>query len=54
MTDRNCNSCLWSTRSGDCRRWRCEFVDKQEAYEAWKEKKEKRNEQRTGNETADD
>ena len=36
MTEkRDCNKCLFATRSGDCRRWKCEFVDMDEAYEAW-------------------
>lgn len=35
----NCNKCLWATRNGSCASWDCEFVDKQEAYEAVKYRK---------------
>lgn len=40
--DRDCDKCIWSTRSGGCSSWDCVFVDKHEAFEAWK--KEKTNE----------
>lgn len=36
-----CDKCIWSTRSGGCSSWNCNFVDKHEAYEAWQEKHEK-------------
>ena len=39
-SERNCNACIWSTRDGGCSSWDCEFVDKMEAYKAWKEKQE--------------
>jgi len=34
--DRDCNRCLWATRDGGCASFDCEFVDKNEAYTAWK------------------
>lgn len=37
----DCETCLWAQRSGGCMRWGCEYIDKHEAYEAWKEKHEK-------------
>ena len=36
----SCHTCIWSTRDGGCSSWDCEFVDKREAYKAWKEKQE--------------
>ena len=36
--ENNCDKCLWATRSGGCASWSCEYVNKREAYEAWKEK----------------
>ena len=33
--ERDCNKCLFATRSGDCARWKCEFVDMEDAYEGW-------------------
>lgn len=35
-TERDCNKCLWATRDGGCASWDCEFVSKQDAYDAWK------------------
>ena len=32
----DCDKCLWATRSGGCASWSCEFIDKHEAYVAWK------------------
>lgn len=32
---RDCDKCIWATRSGGCASWNCEYVDKHEAYEAW-------------------
>ncbi len=32
----DCNKCIFATRDGGCTSWDCEFIDKQEAYEAWK------------------
>lgn len=37
--DRDCDKCIWSTRSGGCSSWDCVFVDKHEAFEAWKKEK---------------
>ena len=34
--ERDCNNCIWSSRDGNCSSWECEFVDKREAYNAWK------------------
>ena len=34
--ERDCNKCLWATRDGGCASWDCEFVSKQDAYDAWK------------------
>ena len=40
MEDRDCNACIWATRDGGCASWECEYVNKREAYNAWKEKQE--------------
>lgn len=34
--ENNCDKCLWATRSGGCASWSCEYVNKREAFEAWK------------------
>ena len=44
-SERNCNACIWSTRDGGCSSWDCEFVDKREAYKAWKERQDETAEQ---------
>lgn len=36
-TEYDCNTCIWARRDGECAAWECEYVDKDEAYEAWKE-----------------
>lgn len=36
--ENHCDECLWATRSGGCSQWDCEFIDKTEAFEAWREK----------------
>lgn len=33
---RNCNRCIWSTRSGGCASFGCDFIDQEEAAEAYK------------------
>ena len=35
--ERDCNHCLWATRDGGCASWNCEYVNKQDAYEAWRD-----------------
>lgn len=35
----DCNNCVWARRDGGCTSWDCEFIDKDEAVKAWKEKK---------------
>ena len=42
MTERDCNHCLWATRDFGCASWDCKYVNKQEAYEAWKEKQKEK------------
>lgn len=37
----DCNKCVWARRDGGCTSWDCEFIDKDEAVKAWKEKKRK-------------
>ena len=39
--ENHCDECLWATRSGGCSQWDCEFIDKTEAFEAWREKHER-------------
>lgn len=34
--ERNCDKCIFSTRSGGCVSWNCEFIDIREAEKAWK------------------
>lgn len=41
----DCNNCIWSSRDGSCSSWDCEFVDKREAYKAWKERQDETAEQ---------
>lgn len=41
---RECNECIWSTRDGSCSSWDCDFIDKEEAAIAWREKKEREKE----------
>ena len=36
----DCNKCIFATRDGGCASWECKFVDKEEAYKAWKVAKE--------------
>lgn len=33
-TDRMCDSCVWSTRSGGCASWDCHFIKQQTAVDA--------------------
>ena len=35
-----CNKCLWATRDGGCSSWNCNFISKDEAFEAWKQVKD--------------
>lgn len=35
-TERDCDKCIFSTRSGGCVSWNCEFIDIREAEKAWK------------------
>lgn len=41
----DCDKCLWATRSGGCASWKCDPIDKREAYTAWKENHEKEQKQ---------
>ena len=36
LADRNCDNCIYSTRSGGCYSWFCEFIPVKEAAHAWK------------------
>ena len=36
MTEMYCDKCIFSTRSGGCVNWDCEFIDIREAERAWK------------------
>ena len=35
---KGCNNCLWATRDGGCASYDCEYIDQQEAYDAFKNK----------------
>ena len=37
---RDCDKCVWATRSGSCSSWNCDFINQAEAAEAWREKQE--------------
>lgn len=32
---RDCDDCVWATRSGSCRSWECRFIPIKEAAAAW-------------------
>lgn len=42
MTDRDCKTCVWSSpwegEGNGCTTWDCEYINKREAAEAWREK----------------
>ena len=40
MNDRNCDSCIHKTAEG-CRSWECEYINRDDAIEAWREKQER-------------
>lgn len=46
MEDRDCKSCVYSSPSFDgdngCIAWACEYIPREEAIAAWKEKQERR------------
>lgn len=35
MSERNCDDCVWATRSGFCRSWECRYIPIKEAAAAW-------------------
>ena len=37
MTDRDCDNCARCGRDG-CKSWDCDYINRKEAIEAWKEK----------------
>lgn len=36
MTERDCENCVWATRSGSCRSGECKYIPIKEAAAAWK------------------
>ena len=36
---RDCNSCVFGQRDGDCASWSCNYISRKEAVEAWKKLK---------------
>ena len=42
---RNCDNCIYATRSGGCVAWNCEPIPIREAEKAWKEARERENDE---------
>ena len=54
MSDRDCKSCLFNSYShGGCCSWDCEYINRREAAEAWREKRSRQaiDESRDNNES---
>lgn len=46
MSERNCDNCVFATRSGGCRSWECEFIPIREAAAAWKAAQERKSDEK--------
>ena len=38
--ERNCDNCVYATRSGGCASWECDYIPIREAAAAWKREQE--------------
>ena len=45
MNERDCDNCIYATRSGGCVSWNCEPIPIREAEKAWKEARERENDE---------